>query len=430
MKNTNWRMLYWPLIFFMLACEEPPEKQPNENEKLDLSLKTGAEVLIDQYMEKLVDKKVAIIGNHTSLVNGVHLVDTLLALGVEIMHVFAPEHGFRGSADAGQKIENGIDGETGLPIYSLYGKNRKPTAEQLEGIDLVIFDIQDVGTRHYTYIGTMTYAMEACAENDKMFMVLDRPNPNGWLIDGPMMQKSHTSFIGMHEIPIAHGMTVAEYAKMVNGEGWLKDGVQVELETVLCKNYQHSMKWEETGLPWVPPSPNLASLQAANMYPAICWLEPTVVSLGRGTNEAFTIVGAPWFDPSGFSKTDNATSRLSESELAWVAYDFTPVSLPGKSTYPKYEDKMCQGIKFSGITDSKSLFIMGIGLMQELYKQHSSNGGSFFKKGLERWTGYKEFKEQIIEGMDPELMWESWQEEVEEFKLIRSKYLLYADHQS
>ena len=390
-----------------------------------LKVLTGAEVLISEKLDLLQDKRIAIIANPTSqMPDGTHLVDTLLSLGINIIKVFGPEHGFRGNASAGAKVSNDVDEKTGLPIISLYGKNRKPQAAQLEDIDIVIFDIQDVGSRHYTYIYTMAYAIEACAENNKSILVLDRPNPNGWYVDGPVLNKKHSSFIGMHEIPIVHGMTVGEYARMVNGEGWLKNGVQADLQVINCANYNHSMKWKDTGMEWIAPSPNLATEYAAYLYPAICWLEPTDASVGRGTDEAFTIVGAPWF--SGLQNARTAGTGLELYGLQMESYSFTPRSLPGKSEHPKFQDKDCQGLKFKNRVDGKELFLAGISIIQTLYQQGSENG-DFFRKSFARWPGNDSFKGQITNGETPEDIYQSWQEDVTAFKAIRSKYLLYDD---
>ena len=384
---------------------------------------TGAEQLIRSHLEELLGKKVAVIANHTTLVEGMHLVDTLLALDVSIQKVFAPEHGFRGAADAGQKIDNATDPRTGLPILSLYGKSRKPSKENLADIDLVIFDIQDIGSRHYTYISTMAYAMEACAEQGKEFWVLDRPNPNGWYCDGPLMEPDNSSFIGMHTVPIVHGMTVGEYAHMLNGEGWLKNGVQAELRVIPCEGYVHSMRWEETELPWVAPSPNIPTEYAAYLYPALCWFEPTLVSVGRGTHEAFTFIGAPWF-------LRYAQARVEENSLYGLTFDpytFTPVSIPGKSTYPKYQDEECQGMRFTNRVEGKNLFLAGLGLLNMMYEEAQLRelDKPFFTGNFERWSGNMTLQEQIQSQVDPESIYASWEEDLSNFRSIREKYLLY-----
>ncbi|MEM6345374.1 MAG: DUF1343 domain-containing protein [Bacteroidota bacterium] len=387
--------------------------------------RSGAERLVSAQLSKLDGQSVAVVANHTSLVFGeTHLVDTLLGSGIKLVKVFAPEHGFRGTADAGEHIKDSRDAKTGLPILSLHGKNRKPTPAQLADIDVVVFDIQDVGTRFYTYISTMSLVMEACAEAGKSFMVLDRANPNGWYVDGPMMGECCTSFIGMHEVPIVHGMTIGEYAQMVNGEGWLKNGVEVNLEVIKCEGYDHNSRWEDLDRPWVAPSPNLATEYSAYLYSAICWFEPTDVSVGRGTDDAFTMLGAPWFS------TPAANARTMQADgLNRVVYDFTPRSLPGKSKYPKHQDTFCRGYRFEGKTDGKSLMLSGISLLSEFYAQYidTDEMEPFFKKGFYRWPGNNTFQQQIVAGEDPEAIWQSWQSDIESFKQKRKGYLLYRD---
>lgn len=392
-----------------------------------LELVTGPDKFVASEYKILEGKRVGVVANHTALVNnGTHLVDTLVSLGVKVKMVFAPEHGFRGTADAGEHVANGVDTKTGLPIISLYGKNRKPTSDQMNQLDVIVFDIQDIGSRHYTYIGTMTYVMQACAEVGKPFIVLDRPNPNGWYVDGPVLEEGNNSFIGMHEVPIVHGMTIGEYAMMVNEEGWLGDGLIVDLSVIQCEGYYHGMRWDDTGLSWTPPSPNIGTEYAAYLYPAICWFEPTPVSVGRGTDEAFTIVGAPWY------KLGGAEARANEDGLNYYglemdSYTFTPVSLPGKSKDPKFQDEECQGLAFKNRVDGKSLFLAGLLLLSDMYQQHQANfpKEEFFKKSFYRWPGNKSLRLQIIDGVAPETIYESWQEKVEAFKEIREKYLLY-----
>ncbi|MEZ4686309.1 MAG: DUF1343 domain-containing protein [Bacteroidia bacterium] len=370
----------------------------------------------------MLGKNIALVGNHTSLVFGnTHLVDTLLDAGVSLVKVFSPEHGFRGDADAGARVASSTDPATGLPIVSLYGDNKKPTQAQLEGIDLLLFDIQDVGARFYTYISTLTYVMEACARKGIPVLVLDRPNPNGWYVDGPVLEKEFSSFIGMHEIPIVHGMTVGEYAQMVNGEGWLSGGLRCDLMVMPARHYRHAMHWEETGLDWVSPSPNLASLRAASWYPALCWFEPTPVSLGRGTDSAFCMIGAPWLLRKKFIE------EMETGDKAPQPIHFTPRSLPGKSTSPKFQNEKCAGYYFEFVpNDHKKLFIQGIDLFKYAWQDYGSKA-SFFKSNFERWPGTATFRKQIESGLPAERIYQSWQLEVENFKAMRKRYLLYDD---
>ena len=444
-------MLRSLLIFFLiweLGCgnkgpitqaEKPPTDTikltpPSEKELSEASethqapssrvVSIGAEQLIQHKVDSWKGKHIGIIANHTTLVDGVHLVDTLLSLGLSVKKVFAPEHGFRGAADAGQKIQNSTDPQTGLPILSLYGKTRKPSEEFLSGLDIVVFDIQDIGSRHYTYIGTMTYAMEACAEQGKKIVVLDRPNPNGWYVGGPILEAEHSSFIGMHSVPIVHGMTVGEYAHMVNEEGWLANGIQADLEVIPCTGYQHDMRWEETQLPWIAPSPNIPTEYAAYLYPAICWFEPTIVSVGRGTHEAFTFIGAPWFQRYAQART---TETYDSFGLAYEPFSFTPVSIPGKSTYPKYQDEECLGIRFTNRVPGEQLLKAGVDLLKIMYEEAQQNNPeeAFFTGNFERWAGNTLLEEQIKTGEEVETIYSSWQDGLETFNQIREKYLMY-----
>ena len=411
------------------ACDRQPSA-PAEPPVADSSaqpVRTGAQQLLAGDLSRFQGQRIGIVANHTSLVEGVHLVDTLLARGLTVAAVFAPEHGFRGTADAGEAVASGTDPRTGLPIISLYGDNKKPKPSQMAPLDLVIFDIQDVGSRHYTYISTMTYVMEAAAARGIPFLVLDRPNPNGWYVDGPVLEPEHQSFIGMHTIPIVHGLTIGEYATLINAEGWLDGGVQVDLEVIRCAGYAHHLRWEETGLPWVAPSPNLGTAYAAYLYPALCWFEPTPVSIGRGTDSAFTVVGAPWYQP-GEASARTGDQRDLYGLQARLTH-FTPRSLPGKSKYPKYQDEACTGWVFTGTVEGEPLFLAGLTLLAELYQQHTAHGPAepFFRQGFARWPGYAGLEAQLKAGTSPEEIYASWQPAVDAFRSLRSRYLLYPD---
>ena len=302
------------LSFFYINCSpaeqnkkvEPLPSVMNQSIK-EKKVKVGA-ARIDKYFDLINNKNIALVVNQTSTIGETHLADTLQQLGITIKTIFAPEHGFRGKADAGEKVVDGIDLKTGIPLLSLYGKNKKPKPAQLAGIDVVIFDIQDVGARFYTYISTMHYVMEACAENGVEVLVLDRPNPNGHYVDGPILDPAYQSFVGMHPIPIVHGMTIAEYARMVNGEGWLKAGIQCDLSTIPCENYNHETVYE---LP-IKPSPNLPNNRSIYLYPSLCFFEGTTISVGRGTNTQFQVYG--------------------HSDLAIGDYEFTPDQWRGLNT--------------------------------------------------------------------------------------------------
>ena len=372
--------------------------------KTDMDIAVGAKQT-EMYLDQLVGKKVAVVGNHTSMVDSVHLVDFLLENGVEIIKVFAPEHGFRGKADAGEKVNSGVDSKTGLPITSLYGSHKKPTPEDLEGIDLVIFDIQDVGARFYTYISTMTYVMEACAENGKSVMVLDRPNPNGFYVDGPMLDPAFKSFVGMLPIPVVHGLTVGELAKMINGEGWLTNGAKCDLEVIPCKGYHHKDVYV---LP-VKPSPNLPTQNAILLYPLLCFFEGTSVSVGRGTDTPFEVFGHP-----------NMTSG---------SHVFVPKPNDG-SKHPKHEGLPCVGwdlTEFGGknVQEKRKLIL---DYMVNAYREFPDKEGFFLTNGfINKLAGTDQLQKQVESGMTADEIRATWQSALQDYMRMRAKYLLYED---
>ncbi len=363
-------------------------------------IKTGAEQ-IKKYLPLLKKKNIAVVVNHTSMVKEVHLVDLLLQSNVAIKKVFAPEHGFRGTADAGEHVKNHIDKKTKIPIISLYGKNKKPSIEQLKDIELVVFDIQDVGVRFYTYISTMHYVMEACAEQNIPVLILDRPNPNGNTVAGPVLDLKYQSFVGMHPIPIVHGLTVGELAQMINGEKWLKDSVVCDLTVITCKKYTHNTTYE---LP-IKPSPNLPNTISVQLYPSLCLFEATEVSIGRGTLFPFQVAGTP-----------NGKS-IGE-------FKFTPKSIIGMSKYPKHENKTCYGIDFREYKIPKfSLFPL-----LQFYK-NSKNKARFFTspKFFNLLAGNNELMAQIKRGDTYEDIKKSWQPKLNHYLALRTNYLLYPD---
>jgi len=397
-----------PPLFLLCFCAISCYSQNliNEVNGTDIypkDIKVGAE-RTDIYYPWIKDKNIAIVSNHTSMIGKTHIVDSLLNAGFHVKKVFCPEHGFRGNAEAGETVGNTVDHKTKLPVISLYGKNKKPKAEDLKDLDVVIFDIQDVGARFYTYISTMHYVMEACAENNKLFIVLDRPNPNGYYVDGPVLEKEFASFIGMHPVPIVHGMTIAEYACMINGEKWLNNGIQCDLKYVSVYNYNHTYYYQ---LP-VRPSPNLPTMEAVYMYPTFCLFEGTCISVGRGTEQPFEVIGHPMIDSTGFS--------------------FTPKSISGMSKNPPYEGMVCKGYDFHNYAGN---YIKGYGKLYlfpllELYKQ-LKNKTEFFNKGFDRLAGTASLREQIIAGKTEDEIRKSWQIGIDNFKKIRKKYLLYTD---
>ncbi len=368
----------------------------------DTTIVVGAE-RTELYLSKLTNKRVAILTNHTGLIKTTHLVDSLISLKINLVKIFSPEHGFRGKADAGEKVNSNIDSKTKLPIVSLYGNHKKPTAEDLKGIDILIYDIQDVGTRFYTYISTLQYAMEACSENNVDVIILDRPNPNGFYVDGPVLKPKHKSFIGMQPIPIVYGMTVGEYGKMLNGEGWLKNSVKCNLELIKCENYTHKSFYK---LP-VKPSPNLPNMTSIFYYPTLCLFEGTKMSVGRGTDAPFQVIGHPDLK-SGYMK-------------------FTPKSMAGAKK-PKLEGKICKGydIRDNGIDYIVEKRKLELSFLVNTYAE-ITNKDNYFTNSFNILAGNAELKEQIKSQMSEKEIRVTWEKDLDAFKLIRKKYLLYTD---
>lgn len=359
-------------------------------------IKTGADNY-EKYLPLLKDKKVGIVTNQTGILsNKTHVVDFLLEKKIAVQTIFAPEHGFRGTADAGEHIVDGKDPKTGLPIISLYGDNKKPKATQLAGIDVMIFDLQDVGARFYTYISSLHYVMEACAENNVPLIIFDRPNPNGRIVDGPLLEKEFTSFVGMHPIPLLHGMTIGEYAQMINGEKWLKDAVQCKLTVIPCVDYNRKMDYSLL----VKPSPNLPNDQAINLYASLCLFEGTNVSMGRGTEKQFQIYGSPYLTKTSFS--------------------FTPKPNFGAKD-PLYNGKECFG---EDLTAYPKLNQLELKWLIKAY-QNTSDKTKFFNAFFTKLSGTKKLQEQIENGVSEDTIRKSWQKDLETFKKMRMKYLLY-----
>jgi uncharacterized protein YbbC (DUF1343 family) len=355
---------------------------------------------LDRYLPMLKSKRVALVVNQSSLIDGIHLVDELLINGIKIVKIFAPEHGFRGDADAGEHIKNGRDKATKLPIISLYGKHKKPTKKDLKGIDIVVFDIQDVGVRFYTYLSTLHYIMEATAENKIPLIVLDRPNPNGARVDGEVLNFSYKSFVGMHPVPILYGMTIGEYAKMINGEGWLDGNLKANLKVIPLKNYTHSSFYS---LP-VKPSPNLPNELSIYLYPSLALMEGTVFSVGRGTNMQFQVYGNPLYRKREFS--------------------FIPYPQKG-AKHPKHQGRICYGkdLRFENIDLTSGL---NLNYLIDAYKNYP-NKKKFFLKNLffDKLAGSDRLRRQIEAGIDAKEIKKSWEKELNDFKEIRAKYLIY-----
>jgi uncharacterized protein YbbC (DUF1343 family) len=372
---------------------------------LSAQIKTGAD-RVEIYLPKLENKRVAICGNQTSKIGNIHLVDTLLSLKVHIVKIFAPEHGFRGDSEAGALINSEKDPKTGLPIVSLYGNNKKPTSDQLKNIDIIIFDIQDVGCRFYTYISTLHYIMEAAAESHVKVMIFDRPNPNGYFIDGPVLEEKFKSFVGMHPVPVVHGMTIGEYGMMINGENWLPNGIKCELEVIPMSGYDHTMRYS---LPY-PPSPNLTTDESIYLYPSLCFFEGTCVSLGRGTEIPFQIYGNPVFREGD--------------------YYFIPQPIKGISENPPLNGKKCRGFNLTefakeNLTKHNRIEIEFIIHAYHIYPDSTKffTNPPFFDK----LAGNSSLRWQIIKGKSEEEIRDSWQTGISKFKVIRKKYLLYPD---
>ena len=367
----------------------------------------------ESYLEFLRGKRVGVVANQTSVIfhdtttfleegkkiGSTHLIDSLLSLDVSIKAVFSPEHGFRGHADAGELVSDGKDKKTGLPIYSLHGSHKKPSQTQLKDLDLVIFDIQDVGVRFYTYISTLHYVMEACAENDLPLLILDRPNPNGSYVDGPTLEKEHSSFLGMHPIPLVHGMTIGEYAKMINGEKWLEDGIQCKLTIIPIENYDHDMSYH---LP-IRPSPNLPNDQAIALYPSLGLFEGTNINAGRGTEFQFQRYGAPFLDQDDFSFT------------------YTPEPNFG-SKHPKHEGEICYGKDLSKVKVKREMTLKYI---IDAYRNSNDKAKVFNTKNFTTHAGTPSLQKQIEQGWTQEEIKKTWQSDLKKFKEIRANYLIY-----
>lgn len=405
-----------PNIENPLDLPQREEKIP-QNEK-NVVVKTGELRIVDQivtgaeqfhlYVSLLENKNVGVVANQTSFLENEnqHLVDFLISKKVSIKKVFAPEHGFRGTADAGEHVKDGVDSKTGVPLISLYGNNKKPSQEQLKGIDVLVFDIQDVGARFYTYISTLHYVMEACAELGIPMIILDRPNPNGHYIDGPILEIEHESFVGMHPIPIVHGMTIGEYAAMINGEGWLnnmekdftKKKLLCEITIIRMKNYTHKMEYS---LP-IKPSPNLPNDQAINLYPSLCFFEGTFINAGRGTDMQFQVFGAP---------------RLPASKYT---FEYTPQSNEGAKD-PKFKGQLCHGKDLR-----KEPRLNKINL-EWLIDAYNANGKKkdFFNSFFVKLAGTDKLQKQIEQGLSAEEIRDSWKDGLSDFQKVREKYLMY-----
>ena len=394
-------------IFCLFIFETNAQKSTNLFQNDEITV--GAE-RFGAYIKKLKNKRVGLVINQTSVIgkNGeTHIVDALKSRRINIKAIYAPEHGFRGKADAGEKVDNTVDEKTGIPVISIYGKKRAPDANDMNDIDVLIFDIQDVGTRYYTYISTLEYVMIAAAEFKKSLIILDRPNPNGHFVDGPILEKELKSFVGMQQIPIVHGMTVGEYAMMLNTEGWLKDKAKADIFVVKCKGYNHNKFYS---LP-IKPSPNLPNMHSIYLYTSICFFEGTDVSLGRGTSKQFQIYGAPQY------------------AQAKSTYSFTPMPNEGAKE-PPLNGKLCYGHDLStlNISDLQKMRKVNLSYLFDAYNNFGDKSQFFLKNNfIDKLAGTKMLREQILAGKSAEEIYATWQTGINKFKQIRKKYLLYAD---
>ncbi|AZQ62333.1 DUF1343 domain-containing protein [Flammeovirga pectinis] len=385
------------VVWALLSCTSTDKTDKNKGEPKEIIV--GA-AQTEDYLTLLKDKKVGVLVNQTSTIGSTYLVDSLVNLGVDIKMIFAPEHGFRGKADAGAHVKDGVDEKTGIKIYSIYGKNKRPSPELLKEVDVVIFDIQDVGCRFYTYISSMHYMMEACAEANKKLIILDRPNPNGMYIDGPVLKKEFTSFVGMHAIPILHGLTVGELAQMINGERWLRNKNICDIEVIKVKNYNHEMTYS---LP-IKPSPNLPNDQSIKLYPSLCFFEATPVSIGRGTDFPFQVIGYP-NDSLG-------------------VFTFTPRSIEGAASNPVLKGELCYGEDLR--TEEKGgLQLEYIVNWYNLYKKYEGKSVITKKKWMDLLSGTDALRLAIEEGQSEDQIKKSWESELQKYKQMRAKYLIY-----
>lgn len=388
------------VYFILLACISCTAQEPQTKNFSNLGVAANQ---TQAYLDLLQNKKVGVVGNQTSVIftsesDYVHLVDSLLNRHINITKAFAPEHGFRGTADAGELIKDGIDSKTGIPVISLYGSQKKPDPEHLKDIDIMVFDIQDVGARFYTYISTLHYIMEACAEQDIPLLILDRPNPNGHYIDGPVLEDEFKSFVGMHPVPVVHGLSIAEYAQMINGEHWLKNEIQCELQIVDMEAYSPSMAYD---LP-IKPSPNLPNAKSINLYPSLCFFEGTSVNAGRGTSMQFQIFGSPFLDPLVFD------------------FEYTPRSMDG-AKYPKHENKLCFGRSLQNHSD---LDYLNLEWLLQAY-HHTQDQASFFNDFFNKLAGNSSLQEQIQQGKTAREIRAGWQTDLDTYKAKIQPYLMY-----
>jgi len=407
-------LIFFGLLFFYFPISFTQEK----------NLLTGADILIKDHLDLLKGKNIGIVTNHTAVLkNGTHLVDTLNSImDINIIALFGPEHGIRGISEAGKEIKNDVDLKTGIPVYSLYGKNKKPTEEMLKDVDLLLYDIQDIGVRFYTYISTLFYLLQAAAENNIPVIVLDRPNPiDGVTIEGPVLKEELKSFVGIATLPVRYGMTAGELAKLFLGEKYSGENLKPDLTVIKLQGWERESFYNDYDFKWIPPSPNIPTLESALAYPGTCLLEGTNISEGRGTKNPFVTVGSPFINNSELVEEMN---RCGLEGVKLKAVSFTPVKIPGVAENPKYENQLCNGI-FIEITDKRKFkgFEFGIKLLSSLIKLYPE---SFrFNSYFDKLSGDKTLRELLLKGIPANEIISYWQKETENFKSVREKYLLY-----
>jgi uncharacterized protein YbbC (DUF1343 family) len=402
------------------------QSNTNQQQKISyLDVKTGLELVTARNFSDFEGKRLGIICNHTALdKNGQHIIDLFHnSSQCTVQAIFAPEHGFRGSAAAGDEISNEIDEKTGVKIYSLYGEINKPTPEMLADLDILIYDIQDVGARFYTYIATMTNCMESAAENNLPFVVLDRPNPiRGDRIEGPLLQPEYTSFVGPHPIPIRYGLTCGELARLINGEGWLANAVQADLQVITVQGWQRSFWYDETGLPWIAPSPNMTDLATAVVYPGFCLLEGTNLSEGRGTDSPFLQFGAPWIQADSYVA---ALNQLQLPGIVFSAVRFTPVDIPNRAIDPKYENQECQGLRIEITNRDQFLPLQAITHVLATTLSLYPEQFQWRERSIDLLSGSETFRQTISQKLPLTDLFNSWQTDVSQFRELIKPYLLY-----
>ena len=417
MSNLSYSLMVLGLLMLLSGCKLQAESQPK--------VQTGAEILIEQQLDMLQGKRVGLVTNHSAVVGDNHLIDLLHENGVKITALFGPEHGIRGDADAGDKIEDDIDQQTGAPIYSLYGDHYKPSPDMLENVDVLIFDIQDIGARFYTYTSTLGYTMQAAAENGVSYMVLDRPNPlGGENVEGFVLESGQESFVGLYPIPIVHGLTVGELAKMIKGEAWLQNLERLNLQVVEMNNWQRSMLWPDTGLPWIPPSPNIPTFEIALIYPGACFFEQTTASEGRGTMQPFKQMGAPWAD------AEVITSELQNQAMPGLNFEsvtFTPESIKGMDSNPNWEGEKVSGVMYE-VTEPDAVrpVAAGIHVLSAFYRdamEHEKK--DFLAQSVNLLAGTNRLYDMLEKGNSATEIIDSWADEVQQFEQDRQSYLLY-----